>query len=206
MLLPVNWLAHLRLAPDAPLVRVGNLAGDFVLGVDVALLHEDVRIGIAQHRAVDRFVDAHPVVRRARGRLEPPFRRFAGVLVDVYFDHFLASGWDRFGDGRPLMQFVDDVHELLARNEGHLPPRLASVLPWMRRERWLFEYSTLEGIDAVLTRMARRVARPTPLAAGGDILRRERVAFATDFEELWPELVRFAAALSAAGPPGIAEP
>ncbi len=202
----MNWLAHLRLAPAAPLVRVGNLAGDFVRGVDTALLHDDVRAGIEQHRAIDRFVDAHTVVRRARGRFEPPFRRFAGVLVDVYFDHFLASGWDRFGDGRPLTQFVDDVHDLLARNEAHLPPRLRSVLPWMRRERWLFEYSTLAGIDAVLERMAGRVPRPTPLAAGGEILRRERAAFAADFDELWPELERFAATLSAAHRPGIPEP
>ena len=61
----MNWLAHLRLAPDEPLVRLGNLAGDFVRGVDVSSLHPDVRRGVLQHRAIDRFVDDHSVHRRS---------------------------------------------------------------------------------------------------------------------------------------------
>src|SRR5690349_14540980 len=101
----MNWLAHLRLAPREPLLRLGNLAGDFVRGVYVSALHGGLQRGIAMHRAIDRFVDAHHAVRTAKERLQPPFRRFAGVLVDVWFDHFLARGWQRFGDGRTLAAF-----------------------------------------------------------------------------------------------------
>ncbi|HEX5054844.1 MAG TPA: DUF479 domain-containing protein, partial [Planctomycetota bacterium] len=75
----MNWLAHLHLAPTAPLLRLGNLCGDFVRGIELASLHGDLQRGIAQHRAIDAFVDAHAVVRRSRQRLQARFRRFGGV-------------------------------------------------------------------------------------------------------------------------------
>lgn len=192
----MNWLAHLRLAPPDPLLRLGNLCGDFVRGVDLAGLHPELRRGVLQHRAIDRFVDAHPAVRRSRSRLSPPFRRFAGVLVDVYFDHVLAAGWERFGDGGPLRGFVDGVHDDLERHRELLPPRLSRALPHLRTEDWLFGYRELDGIDAILRRMARRLQRPSVLGDGAGPLRELRAEFAADFVELWPELVAFAAGLA----------
>ena len=98
----MNWLAHLRLAPDEPLVRLGNLAGDFVRGVDLQTLDPRVRRGIDQHRAIDRFVDGHEVHRRSRARFGEAWRRFAGVALDVFYDHFLARDWAQYGDGATL--------------------------------------------------------------------------------------------------------
>ncbi len=184
----MNWLAHLRLSPTAPLLRLGNLAGDFVRGVDLATLPAAVQAGIAQHRAIDRFVDAHALVRRSRERLAPPFRRFAGVLVDVYFDHFLARDWHLHGDGRPLRAFVDEVHGQLRAHAAVLPPRLAAALPTLQREDWLGSYARLDGIDAILARMSGRVARANPLGDGGAELRARYAAFESDFAAFWPEL------------------
>ncbi len=188
---PMNWLAHLRLAPNAPLLRLGNLCGDFVRGVDLATLHPELQRGIAQHRAIDRFVDAHPIVRRSRQRLDPHCRRFAGVFVDVFFDHFLARDWSQLGEGGTLAEFVAAMHALLLEHALLLPPRLQHVLPWMQRETWLTSYARLDGIDAVLQRMARRVARPTPLGDGVQQLRAHYRDLGCDFAAFWPELVTF---------------
>ncbi|MEC7726406.1 MAG: ACP phosphodiesterase [Planctomycetota bacterium] len=184
----MNWLAHLRLAPSSPLVRLGNLAGDFVQGVDTAALHPDLQRGIAQHRAVDRFVDAHPAHRRGRTRFAAPWRRFAGVALDVVYDHFLARDWSTLGDGRPLEAFVDDVHDELARHCDLLPPALARASTRMREHRWLSMYASIEGVDQVLQAMARRSTRAQPLASAASELRRLYRAFEADFAELWPEL------------------
>lgn len=186
----MNWLAHLRLAPAPGLLRIGNLAGDFVRGVELATLHPELRRGVEQHRAIDRFVDAHALVRESRERLGATNRRFSGVLVDVFYDHFLARDWQRFGDGRPLAEFVAEVVAELHAAHDLLPPRLATVLPWLQREDWLGSYASVEGIDAILALMARRFPRPTPLADGGRLLRAHYAALEADFVTFWPELLR----------------
>lgn len=190
----MNWLAHLRLAPPTPLLRLGNLCGDFVRGVDVAALHPDLQRGIALHRAIDAFVDAHPVVRAARARLQPPFRRFAGVLVDVYCDHFLARDWARHGPGGALAGFLGAVQAELQDHHALLPAALQRVAPQFSPAGWLAGYDSLAGIAHVLGLMARRVARSSPLAAGAEPLREHYAAFDADFAALWPELTAFAAA------------
>lgn len=186
----MNWLAHLRLAPKAPLLRVGNLCGDFVRGVEPDSLHPEIRRGIAQHRAIDRFVDAHAATRRSRARLSP--RRFAAVLVDVFYDHFLARDWPELGDGRPLPAFVDDVHALLEEHSGLLPPRLLGALPAMRTEGWLTSYARLDGIDAILRRMGARTRRRAELVGAGAALRAHYHDLEADFRDLWPELLAHA--------------
>jgi len=188
----VNWLAHLRLAPDEELLRVGNLAGDFVRGVDVDALHPDIRRGVEQHRAIDRFVDAHEVVRRGRARFDQAHRRFAGVALDVFFDHFLARDWREHGDGRALAAFVDDVHDELERHRELLPPELRRLQERMRHHRWLAMYGRVDGIERVLRAMAKRSRRAAPLATITAELRRHYDAFGDDFAELWPELYGWA--------------
>jgi acyl carrier protein phosphodiesterase len=190
----VNWLAHLRLSPPQPLLRLGNLAGDFVAGVELATLPAELQRGIALHRAIDRFVDAHPVVVAAKARLVPPHRRFAGVLLDVWFDHFLARDWAQHGDGRPLPLFLADVHQDLRTHHALLPAPLQRVAPRFCAAGWLAGYASVDGIARVLGLMARRMSRPTPLADGAELLRADYTAVERDFKALWPELVAFSAA------------
>jgi acyl carrier protein phosphodiesterase len=195
----MNWLAHLRLAPPDPLLRLGNLCGDFVRGVDLSTLPPALQQGIHQHRAIDRFVDGHPLVARARGRLPAQFRRLSGVLVDVFFDHFLARDWAIHGDGRTLREFADGSYELLERHAEVLPPRLLRAVPTMRREDWLASYAELAGIDAILARMARRLSRPAGLESGGELLRASYGSLGGDFAEFWPELAAEAGRSTAGG-------
>lgn len=184
----MNWLAHLRLAPADPLVRLGNLCGDFVRGVDLATLPAPLQQGIHQHRAIDRFVDGHPLVQRSRARLQPPFRRIAGVLVDVFFDHYLARDWAQHGDGGSLREFADATYALLERHAAVLPGRLAGAVPAMRGQDWLASYAELDGIDAILARMDRRLSRPTGLRDGGALLRQHYGELGADFAAFWPLL------------------
>jgi acyl carrier protein phosphodiesterase len=195
---PVNWLAHLRLAPTAaqhPLVRLGTLAGDFVQGLDLDQLHPSLQQGIRHHRQIDHFVDHHPIVARSRARLEPPFRRFAGILVDIFYDHMLAAEWSRHGTGEPLHTFVATVHRDLQHHAEHLPPALLAVMPRLQTENWLASYAHTDGIDQVLQRMQQRLRRDNPLGRGGEPLRRHYREFAIDFAQLWPELLAAAASM-----------
>ncbi|MBM4063775.1 MAG: DUF479 domain-containing protein, partial [Planctomycetes bacterium] len=130
-------------------------------------------------------------------RLAPPFRRLSPVLVDVYFDHVLARGWRHYGDGGPLRGFVDAVYGDLERHRHLLPPRLHAVVPRLRDHDWLRTCGELDGIAAILGRMAGRLRRPDALADGALPLREHLAEFTADFAALWPDLLGAAAAVQA---------
>ena len=139
----MNHLAHLLLAGDDPEAKVGQVLADFVRASEIAAFAPGIQAGIRAHQQIDSFGDSHAVFARARKRMKPPYRRFGGVLLDIYFDHFLARCWERSGDGGSLEGFADRTYRTLsdyreptrvrrggaARPIRRLGSRLPSVLP-----------------------------------------------------------------------------
>ena len=189
----MNWLAHLRLAPNEPEVRIGALCGDFATADELLALPPRVQVGVAHHRAVDRFTDAHPIVARSKARIAPERRRFAGVLVDVFYDHFLARHWSQLGDGSSLRDFAAAHYRLLETDAPWLPAALRLAVPHMKQHDWLSSYAAIAGIDDVLRRMDRRLRRPGPLAEACGDLRTAYDGLEADFAEFFPLVVHFAA-------------
>ncbi len=93
----MNWLAHLYLSPaDDPEFRLGNLLADFIKGGARRELGESFQRGVRCHQAIDAFTDFHPVVQRSRTRIAARHGHFSGILIDVFYDHFLARNWPEF--------------------------------------------------------------------------------------------------------------
>lgn len=170
--------------------------GDFLKAVNTSGYSPGIHRGIQLHRRIDSFTDAHPVFGRSRRRLPPPYRRYAGVLVDVYYDHFLARDWHRYSPHESLASFVDRTYRLLSNPPAEPPPRLQRALPKMIREDWLGSYVTEAGVDLTLKRISRRVSRANPLPDGASQLAAYYDGFATDFAEFYPDLIRHAAEVS----------
>lgn len=190
----MNYLAHALLAGPGHADRLGALLGDFVKGPLPAGLPADVAEGVRLHRAIDSFADAHPAFRASRARVSRVRRRYAGVMVDLFYDHFLAARWDEFHP-QPLAAFTADAYALLAARPELLPPRLAALLPVMRAEDWLASYRRVEAVGLALDRMAeRRIARPNPLAGAGAELAGRYPEFAADFAAFFPDALAFVAA------------
>lgn len=190
----MNFLAHTLLAGERPAMRLGGLLGDFVKGPLPAGLPEEVAEGVRLHRAIDRYADTHPAFRASRARVSTLRRRYAGIMVDLFYDHFLAARWTRFHP-EPLATFSAAAYGLLAEHQALLPPQLAEILPVMRREDWLTAYREAPAVGRALDRMAlRRLSRPNPLGGAGEELLANYEAFAGDFEAFFPDARRFAAA------------
>jgi len=94
----MNWLAHLLLAEPNPELRLGNLLGDLVKGEERKILNPQLQRGLECHQAIDIFTDKHSIVKCSKKRLDPQYRRFAGILVDVFYDYILANNWDDYSD------------------------------------------------------------------------------------------------------------
>lgn len=193
----MNYLAHAWLAGDLPSDRLGGLMGDFVKGPLPAGLPPAVAAGVRLHRQIDVFADAHPAFQRSRARVSPLRRRFGGVMVDMFYDHFLARHWAHF-DGAPLEDFTAGMYALMGAHAPLLPPRLAAVLPRMRETDWLASYRSPEAIAIALDRMALRLRRANPLAGAGEELGAAYAQFEADFFDFIGDAERFAAAHRAA--------
>lgn len=184
----MDFLAHLLLSGDDPEMMTGNLMGDFLKGENRLRYPARFQTGIRLHHRIDKFTDEHPVVARGKSRMPPPFRRYAGVFVDIFYDHFLARAWDQYCPDRTLRRFSAGAYDTLWEARDELPPRLRRVLPWMIGEDWLGSYAETAGIDRTLKRLSKRPRRENPLAAGISQLEANYSQFRDDFHAFFPLL------------------
>lgn len=189
----MNYLAHLLLADETDASRIGNLLGDFTKGslneLSKTYPAEVIR-GIKMHRAVDRFTDSHPVFKKCRPLLAPERRRFAGIIVDIFFDHYLCKHWGDYCE-TPLDEFCRQVYHAFELHPEWRAGRLARAWPMMQTENWLMTYATVDGIELTLQRVSQRTPRVGGIAAGIEDFKTNYDEFETHFHVYMPELVEF---------------
>jgi acyl carrier protein phosphodiesterase len=189
----MNYLAHLFLAESSPESRIGNLLGDFLKGNlegYESVYSREILEGVKTHRLVDSFSDRHPIYLQSKRRIGASNRRFAGIIIDVCYDHFLTNHWGRFSQ-QSLASFIEDVYQILVENQKILPLKLQGAIPRMVKEDWLGSYQTLEGISLTLTRIGRRFKRGNYLTDAGEELINNYEEMESDFLLFFPELINF---------------
>ena len=186
----MNYLAHAWLARHSDDAILGALLGDFVFG-RVALLDwpDAVRREILCHRHVDRYTDAHPSVVAARALFPDGLRRYAGILLDVHFDHLLARDWPRW-DGGSLDAFAARAYRVLREHAAELPPRLHAITPRMQAHDWLGSYRERGNVDHAVRGIATRLSRHGErLVECLPVLRANEAAIDAAFEAFFPDLI-----------------
>ncbi len=184
----MNWLAHLILSDPTPASRIGGLLPDLVSAAELDGISPIFNAGIQRHRQIDAFTDSHPVFRRSVARFEPPFRRFGGVIVDVFYDHFIARDWHLYSD-IPLRAFTAEFYTSFEAHRPSLPPLAYERLLQIKAGGWLDSYGEFVGIEEALRRLSFRLKRHFDLAASISILKRDHDAFGADFSEFFADLV-----------------
>ena len=195
----MNYLAHLYLSSESPEALVGAMLGDFVKGSMKNSYPTIIRRGIELHRSIDSFTDAHAIVRDSKRLFGAERRRFAGILLDIFFDHFLAKNWTHYSSIE-LSNFTTQAYQGLQLKAEWLTPDLAKVIPMMSREDWLGNYQRIDWVEFTLTRLAKRVRRGEMIATGIDELRENYEAFEISFAKFFPELIAFVAAEKSSQP------
>ena len=190
----MNYLAHAALAQPQPQSLVGNLLGDFCKGVAIDTLAQPIQAGLANHRAVDRFTDSHPLVREARACFSTERRRFAPVALDVLFDHFLIRHWQQFY-ATSYPQAKSELYLQLATAEPLMPEAMAVVMRKVRQQDWLAAYQQLEGVAMALDRIAQRIRFTNRFSGAGQDIERHYPRLEQAFLSFYPELQAHVAAL-----------
>ena len=173
---------------------LGGVLADFVRPAQVATLPEEVQAGIRLHRQIDGFTDRHVIVQRSIGRISGTVGWFAGIVIDVYYDHLLAREWPLYSE-ESLRPFADRAYAALET----LPPIEGEGANFIRRfieDDRLLKYATREGIGETLSRLSDRIAARIPrqavrLESAMPELIAADAQLAADFHTFYPELMRF---------------
>jgi acyl carrier protein phosphodiesterase len=184
----MNFLAHIYLSKDYPREMIGNFMGDGVRGRDLSHLESEIARGVQLHRFIDEYTDNHPVVEKSKIRLRPQFRKYAPVIVDVFYDHFLADKWSNYHP-KGLKLFVEDTYNFLLENRNVLPSSTQRMLPYMIEHNWLYNYRKIEGIDRALYGLSRRATFESKMEHSSLALEQHYSQFEEEFESFFPELI-----------------
>ena len=192
----MNHLAHALLA-DAGGVEfaLGSAQGDFMHGRPDPAWPQARQAGLRFHRAIDRYTDAHPEVVAARNTFEPPLRRYAGIVLDVWFDHLLVRDWNRYAADESLPRFSRRWLALLDARTMELPESLRGFLAWMHAHGLPGAYGDDATLDLVFHVLAQRLSRPSPIGDALPALRDRAETLQHHFDAFFPELVVHARAL-----------
>jgi acyl carrier protein phosphodiesterase len=190
----MNFLAHLLLAGDDEGLRLGAMLGDFVRGNPRSLsLPAEIHQGILLHRFIDQRVDSLPEVAHLRTQFLPPFRRYAGIIIDLAFDHELALRWAEYSNCA-LEQFDSEVRELLARHQEILPKELQAFMRYADTRGLFANYREESEILFSLRGLGRRLSRPNPLHRVGEIWHELKPALSGRFASVFPRVQQGVAA------------
>jgi acyl carrier protein phosphodiesterase len=189
----MNYLAHLYLARHSGAAMVGGIMGDFVKADIAGRYPPDIAREIQLHRYVDSYTDSHPAVKASASLFPAGRRRYAGIVLDVFYDHLLSLQWQRWCD-EPRQAMLDRFYTALAEHEALLPDRLRAMAPRMVELNWLDSYEDFASVEVAIDRISLRLSRNgAQLREGIADLRTHYDALAAGFERFFPELIHFAA-------------
>ncbi len=186
----MNYLAHLFLAGTHPEIILGNFIADHVKGSDILKYSDTIRKGISMHRAIDSFTDQHPVVKQSITRLRADFRKYAGVIVDMYYDHYLSAHWDEYSL-QNLNDFTKTRYDILNTFQSILPARSSRLLFYMEKQNWLLSYGSFDGMQQAFNGMSRRTTFESKMELAVVNLRAGYPEFRQEFRQFFPDLQSF---------------
>ncbi len=155
----MNFLAHIYLSGNNEEVKIGNFIGDYVKGSAYHIYPEKIKEGILLHRFIDSFTDKNTHTLDAKLLFAPKYRKYAGVVIDIIYDHFLAANWSRYSYVT-LKDFIDDFHELLIKHNDMLPTEVQNFVPKLIQNKRIYSYKDIEGIRSVLSTMSKYTSLP----------------------------------------------
>lgn len=186
----MNFLAHIYLSFDDPQITLGNFFADHIRANKYKHLPLKVQNGILLHREIDTFTDSHPIPRQSSKRLHNNYSHYSRVIVDIFYDHFLARNWANYSK-TPLDVYVDSFYNLLEDNYEILPLGTQRMMPYMIADNWLYSYSNLTGISRVLDGMNRRTKNKSKMNFAILDLEEHYTDFEKEFTAFFEELVTF---------------
>jgi len=190
----VNFLAHIYLSGEDPEVQIGNFMADAVKGNSYKNFNPKVQTGILLHRFIDSYTDAHPVFRKSKSRLHgKQFGHYSGVIMDLFYDHFLAANWSEF-HAKTLEIYVAEFYQVISQYKETTPERTQHLIPYMISQNWLLQYQSIEGLNTILGQMNLRTKGRSNMDQAAEELQKYYHLFEMEFFEFFKMIQKEASA------------
>ncbi len=186
----MNFLAHVYLSGNNEALILGNLIADAVKGRQIENYIDDIIKGIKLHRLIDTYTDHHIIFRNSVNRLAPVYKKYACVIVDIYYDHFLAKNFHKYS-AVSLSQTAHTAYDILIRNYDILPPRSKRMMPYMITQNWLEGYANLRDLQRVFNGMSRRASFVSGMENAIFDLNKDYTAYENEFNLFFPDIVNY---------------
>lgn len=188
----MNYLAHLVLSRHDQKCLLGNFIGDEVKGKAYRNYPNDIALGIKMHRAIDNFMDSHPVVKESKTRIRPSQGKFSGVVLDVFYDYLLCKNWNRYID-QEFGDFIEDIYSQLRQQKDLMPRFSQLIIEKMVEGDWLGNYQKIAGIERALTGLSRRTPYKNNMSSAATLLEQQEQQFSQEFNIYFPQVIDFCA-------------
>ncbi|MBC8321426.1 MAG: DUF479 domain-containing protein [Bacteroidetes bacterium] len=183
----MNFLAHAHLSQDNEDIIFGNFIADSVKGISYLRFRKDIISGILLHRDIDTFTDRHQIVKNSKAIVTEYFGKYSGIVIDIYYDHFLARNWELY-HSEELARYSTNVYLILAKRFLILPGRIKRLLPFLIAQNWLTGYANLNELQRVFNGMDRRTRYISGMGNAVKILEENYDSLFNDFREFYSDL------------------
>ena len=183
----MNFLAHLFLSGNPSELMVGNFIADSVKGGALDNFSEGIQQGVKLHRAIDRYTDNHAEMLKSKERLRPRYKKYAPVITDIFYDHFLAVNWQDYAVVS-LRDYTNQVYKYLNEYYATFPDRSKQFYDYMIKYDILFAYAKTEGIEKVMQGMSRRAHFISGMETAVEELVKDYEDYKTEFQSFFPDL------------------
>ena len=183
----MNFLAHIYLSGNNDLLKIGNFMADSIRGNSYENYPEEIKKGILLHRSIDSFTDMHPVYRKSKHRLHEKYGHYSGVIMDIFYDHFLAKNWANYSN-KKLEDYADEFYQLLQDNYDLLTDKIQGMMPYMIARNWLVSYASISGLEMILFQMDHRTKNRVAMHESIVELQEFYLEFETEFTQFFMEL------------------
>ena len=183
----MNFLAHIFLSGDNDLLKIGNFMADSIHGHKYNNYQTEIRKGILLHRSIDSFTDMHPIYRQSKHRLHEKYGHYSGVIMDIFYDHFLAANWNAYSEVK-LEEYAQNFYKLLQDNYDLLTEKAKGMLPYMLGRNWLVSYASIEGLQMIMFQMDHRTKNRVDMHESIVELKEYYTEFESEFKLFFEEL------------------
>ena len=183
----MNFLAHIYLSGDNDLLKIGNFMADSIRGNSYENYPDEIKKGVLLHRSIDSFTDMHPVYRQSKHRLHEKYGHYSGVIMDIFYDHFLAKNWANYSN-KKLEEYADEFYQLLKDNYDLLTDKIQGMMPYMIARNWLVSYASISGLEMILFQMDHRTKNRVAMHEAIVELQEFYLEFETEFTLFFEEL------------------